>query len=76
MKVQTLKVLNMLRQGPITQFDARHAEVLCLTKRISDLRDMGYDIDCEMITDPSHHNGKTRFGRWTLISEKYGMEFS
>jgi len=73
MKVQLLQVLNLLRQGPITRFDAHANGILNITARITDLRDMGFDIHCEMVTDPNHHNGKTRFGQWTLVSELAAM---
>lgn len=69
MHSQTLLVLNLLRVKPITRFHAHTNHILNITARITDLRNAGYEIYCEMVTDPNHHNGKTKFGRWTLISE-------
>jgi len=69
MKNQTMLVSEMLRKRPITQFHAQTNHILSLTSRIAELRKAGYEIERELITDPNHHNGCTKFGRWTLISE-------
>lgn len=62
MRNQTALTLNLLRNGPITQFDARDNFILCITARISELRHLGYSIVCKR--DPI---GK--FGIWTLLAE-------
>jgi hypothetical protein len=69
MKSQTLQVLEMLRNGPITRFHAYDRHILNITARISDLREMGHQIDCVMTTSPLHNGGKTEFGRWFLREE-------
>jgi hypothetical protein len=69
MNHQTYQVLEMLRRGPVTQFHAHTNQILSLTARISDLRKNGYEIHREMITDPNHFNGTTKFGKWTLVKE-------
>jgi hypothetical protein len=69
MNNQTYEVLMMLREGSITQFDAHRREILSLTRRIRDLREKGYEIHREMITDKTHYGGKVPFGKWTLIKE-------
>ena len=71
MNVQTQQVLDMLRLGPVTRFDAHDSHILNITARITDLRDMGFEIVCNKITDPNHHSGKTKFGQWVLISEPH-----
>ena len=66
---QTLKVLERLRQQPITRFHAIDMGVLNITARISDLRNEGYEIFCEMLSHEQHNHGATKFGRWHLVSE-------
>lgn len=69
MNQQSLQVLAMLRVKPITRFDAHRNHILNITARITDLRNNGYGVICTMIIDPNHHNGQTKFGQWTLVSE-------
>ena len=67
MKSQTLLVLYMLQQGPVTRFDAHANHILNITARIAELRNLGYEIVCNMITDTNHHLGRTKFGQWVLL---------
>lgn len=64
MTKQTFQVLEMLRNGPINRIDAYKAGVLNVTARISNLRDLNYEIDCIYIK--TH---KPRFGTWVLTKE-------
>lgn len=69
MNQQSLQVLNMLRNGPVTRFDAHNNHILNITARITNLRDLGCEIVCNKITDLNHHNGLTKFGQWVLLKE-------
>ena len=62
---QTMKVLEMLRKGPITRYHGFNNGVLNLTARIADLRKLGYGIHCQMIQAEGH--GSSEFGRWHLV---------
>jgi len=62
---QTMKVLEMLRKGPITRYHGFNNGVLNLTARIADLRKLGYGIHCQMIQADGH--GSSEFGRWHLV---------
>ena len=45
-------ILDMLRRGPVTPFDAlQEAGCFRLAARVRDLRDMGYDIHTELRAD-------------------------
>lgn len=75
MSSQRLFVLSMLRCGPQTTFDLHRAGVMRPASRISELRDLGYDIETyrETLTDDF---GLKHFScaRYALISEKHIKE--
>lgn len=69
---QTERVLELLRQGPITAMDAMELDVfgrvtgtLRLAARVADLRAAGWDVRSEMVTVSS---GK-RVARYHLVEQ-------
>lgn len=57
-------LLSMLRKGSITHLDANKVGILCFTARLTEIRQLGHLVICEMET-----NGGKRYGRYTLVSE-------
>lgn len=64
---QTDKVLSwLILKGELTTKEAvNELNILCLTKRIEDLRKLGYRIDMNYRTAPSG----ARYGVYTLVTE-------
>lgn len=62
MKSQNDRILSHLKRRTLTHMQAVQLYgILCPTKRISELRQAGYDIETTMI-----EAGKTRVARWKL----------
>ena len=62
---QQRQVLDVLRRGPVTSWDlCFESQVLCYTKRISELRRLGFEID----TSPETISGR-RVVTYTLLKE-------
>lgn len=63
---QNEQVLNHLRKGTITSFEAASRyKIMCLAERIRDLREKGHKI----VTTKVKENGK-QFARYSLIKGK------
>lgn len=64
-------ILNHLLKGyPVTPLVAYELTgSLACHSRISELRERGYHIDCNV-----HHDGRTKYGVYTLVSAHYHEE--
>ena len=61
---QTRKVLELLKKGHLTRLTAMHYGVMNLTARISDLRSLGWTVNCTTKRDSEGN----RYGDFTLAN--------
>ena len=68
MNPQTEQVLNLIkRDGSITRLTAMHYGIANLTARIAELRNWGFDVECQEKRDA---NGR-RYGTWSLKKAEF-----
>jgi hypothetical protein len=66
-KSQNDMLLELLQKGPVTALDVfKKTGSMCAAERVRDLRELGYNIKTEMVTNL---NGK-RFAMYFLLTKK------
>lgn len=70
-KTQQARILERLRQGPLTHLEAEtELGVMRLAARVGELRAMGYPIHKALIKVTNRHGEECRIARYTLTQKE------